>query len=66
MKADKIDITTLNNTINSLQANKTNQADFNSIIQNVNNFITFPKPKIAIHAEENGEINYNAFEWSFW
>lgn len=64
-KADKIDITTLNITVNSLQNNKTNQADFNSFIQNINNFITFPKSKIAIHAEENGPINFDPYEWSF-
>lgn len=62
LKADKIGIT-LNNTVISLQ--KTNQADFNSFIQNRNNFITYPKPKIEIHAEENGPINFDQYEWSF-
>ena len=64
-KADKIEITTLNNTVNSIEANKTDTADFNSFIQNINNYITFPKPKVTIYAEENGAISYNAFEWSF-
>lgn len=64
-KADKIEITILNNTVNSIEANKTDTADFNSSIQNINNYITFPKPKVTIYAEENGAISYNAFEWSF-
>lgn len=68
LKADKTDITTLNNTVNSLQANKTNNADFITFSQNITNQlnnIVFPKPKVTINAEENGNTSYNAYEWSF-
>ena len=65
MKGNASDITALSHIVNSLIQNKTDTADFNALVQNVNNYITFPKPKVIIYAEENGPLSYNAFEWSF-
>lgn len=77
LKADKFQLTTLNNKLTTLDANKTNNTDFIAFSQNIAaqlngkadtnivNILVFPKPKVSINAEENGNTTYDAYEWSF-
>ena len=76
LKADKIDLTILNNIVDALDANKTNNADFNTFSNVVTSLLNqkadtdyvdnkVGKSIISILAEENGAINQNGYGWAF-
>ena len=76
LKADKINLTTLNDTVDALDANRTNNTDFNTLSNIVMSVLNqkadtdyvddkVRKSMISILAEENGAINQNRYEWAF-